>query len=107
MEATSVAATIDITTGVSPVITTLRTIITQPLLDSGIGIYATPLTTLAVDIAVMSAADTNGIAGIQADEFETAITLAVAKVVSTLERYFSRFSVASIMPCRLYQDRIF
>jgi hypothetical protein len=85
MEFTSVpGTTTDITTGVSPVITTMRTVITQALLDSGQGIYATPLTTLAVDIAVMNAADANGIAGIQGDEFEAALTLAATKVISTL-----------------------
>ena len=70
MEFTSTpGATTDITTGMFPVITTLRTVITQALLDGGQQIYATPLTTMAVDIAVTNAADTNGTAGIQSDDF--------------------------------------
>ncbi|MCK4675065.1 MAG: hypothetical protein KAT61_04060, partial [Gammaproteobacteria bacterium] len=84
MEFTSDAGTTDITTTQFPVITTLRTVISQSLLDSGEQIYATPLTTMAVDIAVSNAADTNGTAGIQADEFEAALTVAASQVVSTL-----------------------
>jgi VCBS repeat-containing protein len=84
MEFTSNAGTTDITTGMSPVITTMRTVITQALLDNGEQIYATPLTTMAVDIAVSNAIDSNGTNGIQVDEFETALPLAAAQVVSTL-----------------------
>jgi hypothetical protein len=84
MEFTSNAGTTDITTGMPPVITTMRTVITQALLDNGEQIYATPLTTMAVDIAVLNAVDSNATAGIQADEFETALSLAAAQVVSTL-----------------------
>lgn len=84
MEFTSVPGTTDITTGLFPVITALRTVITQALLDGGDPLYATPLTTMAVDIAVTNAADSNGTAGIQADEFETALTAAASQVVSTL-----------------------
>jgi len=84
MEFTSTGSTIDITTGAAPVITTMRTAITQSLLDGGEQIYATPLTTMAVDIAIDNAADTNGTAGIQADEFVTALTPAASQVVSTL-----------------------
>jgi len=84
MEFTSVAGTTDITTGLAPVIATLRTVITQSLLDGGEPIYATPLTTMAVDIAVMNAADTNGTAGIQADEFAAALSVAATQVVSTV-----------------------
>lgn len=78
------SGTTDITTGQFPVITTLRTVITQALLDGGDPLYATPLTTMAVDIAVSNAADTNGTAGIQADEFEAALAVAASQVVSTL-----------------------
>ena len=85
MEFTSTqGTTTDITTGKFPVITTLRTVITQSLLDTGEQIYATPLTTMAVDIAVRNALDSNGTAGIQADEFETALVVAAKQVVSTL-----------------------
>jgi hypothetical protein len=47
--------TTDITTGQDPVIDTLRTVVTQAMLDSGQQNYATPLTTLAVDLAVAKA----------------------------------------------------
>jgi hypothetical protein len=84
MEFTSVIGTTDITTDRFSVIDTMRTVITESLLDSGEQIYATPLTTMAVDIAVTNAANTNGTAGIQVDEFETAFSAAAAQVVSTL-----------------------
>jgi len=84
LEFTSDAGTTDITTGAAPVISTMRTVITQALLDSGEQIYATPLTTMAVDIAVTNAADTNGTPGIQADEFEAALLVAADQVVSTV-----------------------
>ena len=76
--------TTDVTTGAFPVITTMSTVLTQDLLDKGEEIYSTPLTTMAVDIAVENAADTNGTEGIQADEFEAALTIAASQVVSTL-----------------------
>lgn len=84
MEFTSEAGTTDITTGVFPVISTMRTVVTQAMLDSGSLIYATPLTSMAVDIAVTNVADTNGTAGIQSDEFEAALANAASQVVSTL-----------------------
>lgn len=84
MEFTANAGTTDITTGQAPVITELRTVITQALLDKGEQIYATPLTTMAVDIAVQNAQDTNGTPGIQADEFEAALPLAASQVASTV-----------------------
>ncbi|MCL1099675.1 thrombospondin type 3 repeat-containing protein, partial [Shewanella gelidii] len=46
---------VDITTGHLPVIRTLRTVITQETLDSGQEIFATPLTTMAVDLAFSNA----------------------------------------------------
>ncbi|MBA6339873.1 hypothetical protein H4J59_02500 [Colwellia sp. MB02u-10] len=53
MEFTSTAGiTIDITTGVFPFINTLSSVITQGLLDSGEPVYATPLTTLALSVAI-------------------------------------------------------
>jgi aspartate 1-decarboxylase len=84
LEFTSDADTRDITTGMVPVIATMRTVLTQTLIDSGKSIYATPLTTMAVDIAIANALDTNGTEGIQADEFESALTVAAAQVVSTV-----------------------
>ena len=55
LEFTSDADTTDIYTGVAPVITTMRTVLTLALLNSGEQIYATPLTTMAVDIAAINA----------------------------------------------------
>ena len=78
LEITSDADTTDITTGMAPVITTMRTVITQSLLDGGEQIYATPLTTMAVDIAIQ---DANSI---DAASFETALLAAASQVKSTL-----------------------
>lgn len=50
--------TIDLTTGVSPVITRMKTIVTQDMLSKGYPIYATPLTTIAVDLAIANALST-------------------------------------------------
>jgi hypothetical protein len=79
LEFTSDPGTTDITTGAAPVITTMRTVITQSLLDSGEQIYATPLTTMAVDIAIA-----NSNPATTTDQFKTALTAAAAQVVSTL-----------------------
>ena len=79
LEFTSDAGTTDITTGAAPVITTMRTVITQALLDSGRQIYATPLTTMAVDMAIA-----NSSAASTAAELELALTTAASQVVSTL-----------------------
>jgi hypothetical protein len=79
MEFSSTPSTTDITTGQFPVITTLRTVITQSLLDGGEQIYATPLTTMAVDIAVAKSTPST-----TASQFEAALTAAALQVVSTL-----------------------
>ncbi|AOW76582.1 hypothetical protein A3Q34_06740 [Colwellia sp. PAMC 20917] len=42
--------TVDITTGMTPVITTVKTILTDELLSSGENIYATPLTDMTVSL---------------------------------------------------------
>ncbi|RDH87094.1 MAG: hypothetical protein DIZ78_06295 [endosymbiont of Escarpia spicata] len=55
LEFTSNAGTTDITTGAFPVISIMRTVITQAMLDKGEQIYATPLTTMATDLAMMNA----------------------------------------------------
>ncbi len=47
--------TTDLTTGQAPVITLMRSVITQTKLDAGGNIYATPLTTMAVGLAVRNA----------------------------------------------------
>ena len=106
LEFTSDATTTDILTGEAPVISEMRTVITQALLDSGEQIYATPLTTMAVDLAIANAdsnmppwddrdldpdgdgnddftvslADTTT----TTDEFLTALPIAAAQVKSTM-----------------------
>lgn len=77
LEITSDADTIDITTGLAPVITTMRTVVTQTLIDTGEQIYATPLTTMAVDIAIKDPA------AVDAATFETALETAASQVSST------------------------
>ena len=84
MEFTSDAGTTDITTGLAPVIGTMRTVVTQTLLNKGEQIYATPLTTMAVDMAINNVINSNGDTGIQSDEFETALQEAATTVVSTV-----------------------
>jgi hypothetical protein len=97
MEFTANAGTTDITTGQPPVITELRTVITQALLDKGEQIYATPLTTMAVDIAVANADKNtpvstgssttwpgNNDGTTTAAEFEAALPLAASQVASTV-----------------------
>ncbi len=79
LEFTSDGGTTDITTALAPVITTMRTVITQSLLDTGEQIYATPLTTLAVDIAIANSSPAT-----TAVQFVTALGAAANQVVSTL-----------------------
>jgi hypothetical protein len=55
---TANANTRDLTTGTSPVITILKTVVTEDMLSQGYPIYATPLTTLAVDLAIANANST-------------------------------------------------
>lgn len=55
LEFTSDTNTIDILTGKAPVITEMRTILTAKLLEVGEQIYTTPLTTMALDLAIMKA----------------------------------------------------
>ncbi|QYZ66902.1 MAG: hypothetical protein HPY30_13445 [Gammaproteobacteria bacterium (ex Lamellibrachia satsuma)] len=90
LEFTSDAGTTDITTGAFPVISTMRTVITLAMLDKGEQIYATPLTTMATDLAVMNAdsstapftGDGNGTT--TAAEFIAALPIAAAQVASTV-----------------------
>ena len=84
LEFTSQAGTTDLTTGQFPVITTMHTVVTQAMLDAGNNIYASPLTTVVVDIAIANTVDSNGTPGIQTDEFESALANAAAEVISTL-----------------------
>lgn len=90
LEFTSDAATTDITTDKAPVIATLRTVVTQAMLDAGIAIYASPQTTMATDIAVKKAdsdiapytGNNNG--STTTAEFLTALPTAAGQVMSTL-----------------------
>jgi len=84
MEFTSDGSTTDITTGRAPVIGTMRTVVTASMLADGVSIYATPLTTMAVDIAVEAAVDTDSSGAIDASEFEAALAVAATQVASTL-----------------------
>ncbi|OUR86748.1 hypothetical protein A9Q81_27920 [Gammaproteobacteria bacterium 42_54_T18] len=95
LEFTSDADTTDIYTGVAPVITTMRTVLTLDLLNSGEQIYATPLTTMAVDLATINAdsntapwddrSDTTlGDSTATVDEFLSALSIAAAQVKSTM-----------------------
>ncbi len=90
LELTSNAGTTDITTGAFPVISTMRTVITQALLDKGEQIYATPLTTMATDLAVMNADSStapftgDGDGTTTAAEFIAALPIAAAQVTSTV-----------------------
>ncbi len=82
LEVTSHAGTIDLTTGAYPVIHTLRTVITQDLIDKKEQIYATPLTTMAVDLAIKQLADGTGTVDVAA--FEAALQSAASQVISTV-----------------------
>jgi len=88
LEFTTVAGTTDITTGVAPVITTMRTVLTQALLDNGEDIYATPLTTMATDLSVANAGTTafggDDTASVTSAEFVAALPIAASQVASTL-----------------------
>lgn len=90
LEVTADADTTDLTTGVAPVIRRLRTVITNAQLNSRRQIYATPLTTMAVDMA-LERGDTfrNGFFGdgngtLTRGEFLAALGVARARVTQTL-----------------------
>ena len=90
LEVTSDADTTDLTTGVYPVIQTMRTVITQEMLDSGISIYATPLTTMALGLAVRNADSNaapysgNSDGTVTELEFLNALDVAASVVTATL-----------------------
>jgi len=66
--------TIDLMTGVKPIITTMKTVVTQDMLDSGSGLYATPLTSMAVDIAIKNTLS-NREPYISSDAYRNALTV--------------------------------
>lgn len=55
LEITAIEGTIDITTGLSPVITQVSTLLTQQMIDDQIAIYATPLTDMTVSLIFKNA----------------------------------------------------
>lgn len=76
MEFTSSADTMDMTTGQYPVVATLSTVLTQSLIDSGNPVYATPLTTMALAIAINNSTS--------ADDFLAKLPAAANQVVATV-----------------------
>ncbi|MBD3649146.1 MAG: thrombospondin type 3 repeat-containing protein, partial [Pseudomonadales bacterium] len=90
VEFTSNETTTDLTTGKYPVITRMRTVITQAKLDSGGQIYATPLTSMAVKLAFNKADSTdepyagNGDGSIDEAELLAALAAAADQVKATL-----------------------
>jgi VCBS repeat-containing protein len=89
MEVVSNATTVDITTQATPVLPTLQTVVTQEMLNSGQNIYATPLTTLAVELAIANADSSvlpyagNNDGTATKEEFIAALDVAANVVVST------------------------
>lgn len=82
-------STKDLTTGTTPVIKNMKTAVTSEMLSRGYPIYATPLTTIAVELAVANAESTvapyDFPKSAQAYEnFLKALPIAARQVVSTL-----------------------
>jgi len=90
LEIIAVEDTIDITTGEAPIISKLSTVITDASLVSGQGIYATPLTTMAVNLALTNADSaqlpfTGNDDGVTSnEEILAALAVAAEQVKSTL-----------------------
>lgn len=83
------ADTTDITTGDAPILGSMSTVVSQSMLDSGHPIYATPLSTMAVELAILNADGStpyagNGDGNVTTVEFESALTIAAGQVLSTL-----------------------
>jgi hypothetical protein len=82
--------TIDLTTGEAPVITRLTTVISAAQLSAQIPIYATPLTTIALDLAVSKAGEdsslypSDGEAGVSEAEFLQAVSSASGQTAALL-----------------------
>lgn len=70
---------IDLTTGAAPVITEVRTLVTEAMLEAEAPLYASPLTTLSIDMALRAIEP-----GATLEQFNTALTQATSRVVSTL-----------------------
>ncbi|MFV2055463.1 MAG: thrombospondin type 3 repeat-containing protein [Thiohalomonadales bacterium] len=87
------ANTIDLMTNAAPIISSMKTVVTQEMLDSGKGLYATPLTSMAVDIAIKNtlsnrepyiSSDAYRNALTVKDKFLAALPIAAQQVKSTL-----------------------
>jgi hypothetical protein len=81
--------TVDLTTGTTPVITTMKTAVTSEMLTRGYPIYATPLTSIAVELAVANAQSTDAPYNFPKQpqayqNFLLALPIAARQVVSTL-----------------------
>ncbi len=82
------SATVDITTGSAPVISVMRTVVDASRIAAGDLVYASPLTTLAVDIAIANADNAppfggNGDGTSSAQEIVIALAIAGQQVAST------------------------
>lgn len=82
-------STVDLTTGTSPVITRMKTMVTEEMLSNGYPIYATPLTTIAVDLAIANALNTQPPYDFPkqaqlVDNFLLALPIAARQVTSSL-----------------------
>ena len=73
------ADTVDLNTGNPPIISEVRTVVGSDALDAPV--YATPLTTMAVDLTVAKADDDGSVT---LEEFESGLEDAAAEVVSAL-----------------------
>lgn len=90
LEFNATEQTTDITSGEAPVISSLKTVLTPAMLASGDSVYATPLTTVATDLAMANADKNNGVyAGdgngtVTEQEFLAALPVAASQVSSSL-----------------------
>lgn len=83
LQFTSSSATTDLTTGSEPVISVIRTLVTEDMLQSGNPVYGTPLTTISLDLTLNSA-DINHDGQITKEEFEATLSKSTSQVRSTL-----------------------
>lgn len=90
LEITAIDGTIDITTSKFPVITKMKTVVTQEMLDAEAALYATPLSGLAVDLAFANADSStlpytgNADGTVSAEELLASLNSAQQQVKSTL-----------------------
>ncbi len=83
LEYTAKANTVDLNTGEAPLIPTLRTLVDSQRVQDEELIFATPLTTLAIDIAAESA-DADGDGDVSEAELDAALADAAELVASTV-----------------------